>query len=130
MSPAPCSGSPERLEAYALVANACTKSQPHLLAISKRKSIEEAVTDVLVTRGNREVVNSVANNNGARFSDFGFLHMIQRAEGDSILAEQLGLRKDIPRHLFPAVDREGVGRREKAARTRASRRWSTKFRPR
>jgi hypothetical protein len=55
---------------------------------------------VLVTRGNRDVVNSVANNNGARFSDFGFLHMIKRAEGDSILAEQLGLRKDIPRHLF------------------------------
>jgi hypothetical protein len=45
-------------------------------------------------------VNSVANNNGARISEFGFLHMIQRAEGDSILAEQLGLRKDIPRQLF------------------------------
>lgn len=90
----------ERLEPYALVANACTKSQPHLLAISKRGSLEETVTDVLVTRGNQEVVNSVANNSGARFSDFGFLHMIKRAEGDSILAEQLGLRKDIPRHLF------------------------------
>jgi hypothetical protein len=46
------------------------------------------------------VVNSVAQNSGARFSDFGFLHMIQRAEGDSILAEQLGLRQDIPRHIF------------------------------
>jgi Uncharacterised protein conserved in bacteria (DUF2336) len=90
----------ERLEPYALVANVCLKSQTHLLAISKRKSIDEQVTDVLVTRGNQEVVNSVATNNGARFSDFGFLHMIQRAEGDSILAEQLGLRKDIPRQLF------------------------------
>jgi uncharacterized protein (DUF2336 family) len=89
-----------RLEAYALVANVCTKSQSHLLAISKRKSIEESVTDVLVTRGNQEVVNSVAKNDGARFSDFGFLHLIQRAEGDSILATQLGLRKDIPRHVF------------------------------
>ena len=89
-----------RLEAYALVANVCTKSQTHLLAISKRKSIEELVTDVLVTRGNQEVVNSVAINNGARLSDFGFLHMIQRADGDSILAERLGLRKDIPRHVF------------------------------
>jgi uncharacterized protein (DUF2336 family) len=90
----------ERLEAYALVANVCTKSQSHMLAISKRKSIEETVTDVLVTRGDKEVVNSVAKNKGARFSDFGFLHLIQRAEGDSILAEQLGLRKDIPRHIF------------------------------
>jgi uncharacterized protein (DUF2336 family) len=90
----------ERLEAYALVANVCLKSQTHMLAISQRKAIDESVTDVLVTRGNQDVVKSVANNNGARFSDFGFLHMIQRAEGDSILAEQLGLRKDIPRHVF------------------------------
>ena len=89
-----------RLEPYALVANVCTKSQTHMLAISKRKSIEETVTDVLVTRGNQEVVKSVASNDGARFSDFGFLHMITRAEGDSILAEQLGLRQDIPRHVF------------------------------
>ena len=89
-----------RLEPYALVANVCTKDQSHMLAIAKRKSIDESVTDVLVTRGNQEVVKSVANNDGARFSDFGFLHMIKRAEGDSILAEQLGLRKDIPRHVF------------------------------
>jgi uncharacterized protein (DUF2336 family) len=90
----------ERLEPYALVANVCLKSQSHLLAISKRKTLEESVTDVLVTRGNQEVVKSVATNDGARLSEFGFLHMVQRAEGDSILAEQLGLRKDIPRHIF------------------------------
>jgi uncharacterized protein (DUF2336 family) len=90
----------KQLETYALVANACTKSQAHMLSISQRENIEERVTDELVTRGNQEVVTSVAKNNGARFSDFGFLHMVQRAEGDSILAEQLGLRKDIPRHVF------------------------------
>ena len=89
-----------RLEPYALVANVCTKDQSHMLAITQRKSIDESVTDALVTRGNQEVVKSVANNDGARFSDFGFLHMIKRAEGDSILAEQLGLRGDIPRHVF------------------------------
>ena len=90
----------ERLDDNALVANAQTKSQSHLLAISKRKSIEKTVTDVLVTRGNQEVVKSVASNAGGRFSEFGFLHLIKRAEGDSILADQLGLRKDIPRRLF------------------------------
>jgi uncharacterized protein (DUF2336 family) len=90
----------ERLEPYALIANVCLKGQTHMLAITQRKSIDESVTDVLVTRGNQEVVQSVVNNNGARLSEFGFLHMIQRAEGDSILAEQLGLRKDIPRHIF------------------------------
>jgi hypothetical protein len=108
-----------RLDAKTLVANARTKSQPHLLTISKRKSLEDAVTDVLVTRGNREVVNSVANNDGARFSGFGFLHMIKRAEGYSILAEQLGLRKDIPRHLFQQLIAKASDDARK--RTRASR---------
>src|SRR5262249_41662545 len=65
-----------------------------------RKSIAEDVTDVLVERGDREVINSVARNEGARFSGAGFLHMVKRAEGDSILAENLGLRKDIPRMIF------------------------------
>ena len=90
----------ERLDTQALVANAKSKSQLHLLAISKRKSISEDVTDVLVARGNKEVVRSVATNDGARFSDFGILRMIKRSESDSILVEQLGRRKDIPRHLF------------------------------
>ena len=90
----------ERLDDRALVANARSKSQLHLLAISKRKSISGDVTDVLVTRGNREVVHSVAANNGASFSDFGILHMIKRSKSDSILIEQLGRRKDIPRHVF------------------------------
>ncbi len=90
----------ERLDARTLVANARSKSQQHLLAISQRRSISEEVTDELVTRGNRDVVRSVARNDGARLSDFGILHMIKRSERDSILIEQLGHRKDIPRHLF------------------------------
>jgi uncharacterized protein (DUF2336 family) len=90
----------ERLDSQTLVSNIRTKSQPHLLAISKRASIPAVVTDELVTRGNREVVTSVAANSGATFSDFGFLHAIKRSNGDSILAEQLGLRKDIPRQMF------------------------------
>jgi len=90
----------ERLDTRTLVANARSKSQQHLLAISQRRSLGEEVTDELVTRGNREVVRSVAQNDGARLSDFGILHMIKRSESDSILFERLGGRKDIPRHLF------------------------------
>jgi uncharacterized protein (DUF2336 family) len=89
-----------RLDAKTLVSNIRTKSQSHLLAISRRSSLTSVVTDELITRGNREVVNSVVTNAGAGFSDFGFLHMIKRSEGDTILAEQLGLRKDVPRHIF------------------------------
>jgi uncharacterized protein (DUF2336 family) len=90
----------ERLDAKLLMENARCKSQQHLLAISKRKSISNDVTDILVVRGNTEVVTSVAANDGARLSSLGFLQLVKRSENDSILAEQLGLRKDIPRHLF------------------------------
>jgi len=90
----------ERLDVSTLVTAAKSKSQQHLLAISLRKSIDEPVTDVLVERGNQEVAIAVAANTGARLSEFGFLHLVKRCEGDSILAEQLGIRQDIPRHLF------------------------------
>ena len=90
----------QRLDTNSLVTNARSKSQAHLLAISKRSSIPVVVTDELVTRGNSEVLQSVAANDGARFSNFGFLRMIKRSEGDSILAEHIGLRKEIPRHMF------------------------------
>jgi uncharacterized protein (DUF2336 family) len=49
-----------------LVATARTKSQKHLLAISRRKALEEAVTDVLVERGDQPVVLSTACNPGKR----------------------------------------------------------------
>ena len=90
----------QRLDDKTLVAGAKTKSQAHLLAISKRRSVPVVVTNELLARGDREVVRSIAANNGARFSEAGFLQMIKRSEGDSILAEHLGLRKEIPRHLF------------------------------
>jgi uncharacterized protein (DUF2336 family) len=90
----------EQLDSKTLIANIRCKSEVHLLAISKRKELAETVTDELVTRGSKQVVNSVATNNGARFSNFGFLHLVKRSQNDSILAENLGSRKDIPRHVF------------------------------
>ena len=112
----------EQLDNRALVANARSKSQLHLLAISQRKSISDDVTDVLVTRGNWKVVHSVAANNGARFSDFGILHMIKRSESDSILVEQLGRRKDIPRHLFQQLIAKASDEVKKGSRASARRR--------
>lgn len=90
----------DRLDAKTLIQNIRTRGQSHLLAISKRKSISTDVTDELVTRGNGEVLRSVTANDGARFSNFGFLHAIRRSTDDSILAESLGVRKDIPRAMF------------------------------
>jgi uncharacterized protein (DUF2336 family) len=90
----------KRLDVRTLVSIASSESQEHLLAISKRESVTEPVTDVLVAVGNKEVVNSVAKNAGARFSHFGFLKLIKRSERDSILIEIVGQRSDIPRSIF------------------------------
>jgi len=90
----------ERLDERALLANAGNKSQRHLLAISQRKSLSAAVTDVLVERGDREVVHSVVKNTGARFSDAGFRMLVKRSAGDDDLATEVGMRVDIPRPHF------------------------------
>ena len=96
----PVLGQSERLDTNTLIAVARDKGEQHLLAISRRTSIPEAVTDILVVRGGRMVVTAVAANRGAHFSDSGFLHLVRRSEGNSGLAESVGLREDIPRHLF------------------------------
>src|SRR5689334_19588223 len=54
-----------RLSVRALVNHARTKDQPHLLAISRRRSLPEPVTDVLVVRGDQAVARAVTGNNGA-----------------------------------------------------------------
>jgi uncharacterized protein (DUF2336 family) len=90
----------ERLDDSALVANASSKSQRHLFAISQRRQLNEAVTDALVERGNREVLHSVINNIGARFSDFGFRTLVTRSAWDGDLAIFVGKRRDLPRAHF------------------------------
>ena len=90
----------ERLDTRTLVANAKSKSQQHLLAISERRTISEEVTDVLATRGDREVARSIANNRHAQLSDNAFTTLVKRAEEDSVLAEKVGMRTDIPPQLF------------------------------
>ena len=87
----------ERLNDDMLIKNARSKSQGHMLAISKRKVLSDAVTDVLVECGNNDVVESTVNNPGAEFSDKGFTELVSRAEGNDNLATCLGARRGIPR---------------------------------
>ncbi|MGA7810143.1 DUF2336 domain-containing protein [Bradyrhizobium sp.] len=90
----------ERLDDEALIETARNRSQAHLLAISTRRVLSGAVTDVLVLRGNDEVIQSTVNNPGAEFSERGFTRLVNRAEGDDNLATCLGLRPTLPRHLY------------------------------
>ena len=91
----------DHLDDETLIAGAKTKSQEHLLAISRRKLLSEGVTDVLVERGNQQVVVSTAENSGARFSEFGYSTLVIRSETDDKLALTVWSRPEIPReHLL------------------------------
>ena len=83
-----------------LIENASTKSQAHLLAIAQRLQLSEAVTDVLVARGDRRVVNKVVRNRGARFSLAGYEKLTMHARRDKRLTLALGRRGDLPRQCF------------------------------
>jgi len=83
-----------------LVGIAREKGQAHLLAIAGRGTVAEQVTDVLVSRGNREVMHTLSANSGAAFSREGYSAFVKRAEGDGNLTEKIGSRPDIPLQLF------------------------------
>jgi uncharacterized protein (DUF2336 family) len=85
-----------RLRTSDLVEIASTRGQDHLLAISGRINLPEAVTDVIVDRGERKVIRKLANNASARFSDAGYSGIVARADADDELTEILGLRIDLP----------------------------------
>lgn len=70
------------------------------MAITGRSKLEEPVTDVLVSRGNRDVKYKLAGNTGARFSETGFTSLVNSAENDESLTERIGLRIDLPPRLL------------------------------
>jgi uncharacterized protein (DUF2336 family) len=90
----------KRLDETDLVDIAKTKSQAHLLAISSRRPLGAAVTDVLVNRGDDDVLFNVASNSTANFSEGSFATLVERAEKDGTLATRVGERTDIPPQLF------------------------------
>ena len=85
-----------RLGTETLIEIASTKGQEHLLAISGRAELPAAVTDVIVDRGEGNVIRKLANNAGAEFSDQGYSTIVAKADGDDALVEILGLRVDLP----------------------------------
>jgi uncharacterized protein (DUF2336 family) len=97
---APVLASSPQLSDADLIENAATKSQDHLYAIAQRLKLSEAVTDVLVERGNRRVVNRVASNDGAQFSFKTYEKLVQHARDDRKLGLTIGRRSDIPRQCF------------------------------
>jgi uncharacterized protein (DUF2336 family) len=89
-----------RLVTADLVEIASSMSTEHLYAISSRAAIEEPVTDILVRRGDFTVKRKLASNSGAKISESGFTTLARSAEHDSVLAETVALRSDVPDHMF------------------------------
>jgi uncharacterized protein (DUF2336 family) len=92
-----------RLEDADLVDIAKSKGQAHLLAIAGRRALGQAVTDVLVRRGNPYVKRNVAANPAASFSAAGYGELLASARADGTLAERMVRRADIPPAQFCAL---------------------------
>ncbi len=90
----------KRLTTGDLTSIAKVRGESHLVAISKRESLETQVTDVLLERGGKEVVRTLAANAGAQFSDGGYATLVSKSEGDDDLTEIVGARLDMPMKLF------------------------------
>lgn len=97
---APVLSQSQRLSTQDLIEVAKTKGQEHLLAISSRQRIEESLTDVLIERGNDNVIHKLSGNAGASFSEDGYRRLVRKAEDDQGLLEKVGSRFDIPLHFF------------------------------
>jgi uncharacterized protein (DUF2336 family) len=79
----------------ALIDIARIKGQGHLLAMSERPALSPGVTDVIVRRGDRDVVRRAAGNAGALFSQTGYSVLITRASQDGVLTLKVGQRDDL-----------------------------------
>ena len=78
-----------------LIEIASAKGQGHLLAMSERSALSPDLTDVIVRRGDRDVVRRAAGNAGALFSTTGYSTLIKRAGQDGVLTLAVGQRDDL-----------------------------------
>jgi uncharacterized protein (DUF2336 family) len=78
-----------------LIEIASAKGQGHLLALSERPALSPDLTDVIVRRGDRDVVRRAAGNAGALFSTTGYSTLIKRAGQDGVLTLAVGQRDDL-----------------------------------
>ncbi len=78
-----------------LIEIASEKGQEHLLAMAERPTLSTDLTDVMVTRGDRDVIRRTAGNAGAAFSSSSYSTLIKRAGQDGVLTIRLGQRDDL-----------------------------------
>ncbi len=84
----------------------------HLLSISCRRALGEALTDILLKRGDLDVCRALAKNAGAKFSEAGYAAIVAAAEPHKDIADTLLLRPDLP----PAMLRKLLSKATDAVR--------------
>jgi uncharacterized protein (DUF2336 family) len=89
-----------RLSSDDLIEAAAAHGQDHLMAIAQRKALGEALCDVLIELGDRDVRYSVAANEGANISPASYRLLVQTADGDARMTEKTALRADVPPQLL------------------------------
>jgi uncharacterized protein (DUF2336 family) len=79
---------------------------PALLSkIAARSQLSEAVTDVLLKRGDRAVRRTIIDHPNARISEAGFARVIMSLDGDKNFAAAIAKRQDVPPELRLWLDK-------------------------
>jgi uncharacterized protein (DUF2336 family) len=81
------------------------RRDPNLLStIAARPRLDEAVTDVLIKRGNAAIARKIIDNPAARISEASFARLVTSLENDKELAAAIADREDLPPELRPWLD--------------------------
>jgi uncharacterized protein (DUF2336 family) len=91
----PVLGRSERLGDDDLIFVVETKSAMHVLAVSRRSSLSERVTDSIIARDEDDPIRALAVNEGARFSDDGFAKLMARSREDPEIQDALNYRGEL-----------------------------------
>ncbi len=87
-----------------LVGYVRTKRKEYLALIASRPELSTAVTDVLIERGDIDVMRIVIANKGAKISDGGFAKLISEGRNSKEFTQLVGSRPDMPDELKPFVE--------------------------
>jgi len=77
-----------------------TRGHAHMMAVTKRETVSETVSEALVTHGDDRIVGALLRNEGAKLSDETFETVAERAEKNQALQAPLVKRKVVPLHVL------------------------------
>jgi uncharacterized protein (DUF2336 family) len=81
------------------------RRDPALLpTIAARAHLSEAVTDILIRRGNAALVRKILDRTDAPLSESSFARLVTSVENDKELAAVIAKREDLPAELRPWLD--------------------------